>query len=107
MFYWVRARLKKEAAAEFLGKLLDGRIADQRPDGSEIVDSMKRAVVSDSGDIEWSEVCYCPTPLAHERRTVYDHHLDDLTTEVVDGYQEQTGRPFMEYLEEVAEASAK
>lgn len=107
MFYRVRARLKKGAAAEFLGKLLDGRIADQRPDGPEIVDSMKRAVVSDSGDIEWSEVCYCPTPLAHERRTVYDHHLDDLTTEVVDGYQAHTGRPFLEYLEEVAEASAK
>ena len=107
MFYRVHARLRKDAAAEFLARLLDGTIAGQRPDGSEIVDSMKRAVVSDSGDIEWSEVCYCPTPLAHERTTVYDHHLDKLTTEPVDGYQEHTGRPFMEYLREVAEGSSK
>ncbi len=106
MFYVVRARLKKEAAADFRRSLLDGTIAGQRPDGSEIVDSMKRAVVTDAGDIEWSEVCYCPTPLAHERKTVYDHHFDDMTTEVVDGYQQHTGRPFMDYLEEVAGASS-
>ncbi len=106
MFYAVRARLKKDAAAEFLRRLLDGTIAAQRPDGPEIVDSMKRAVVTDSGDIEWSEVCYCPTPLAHERKTVYDHHFEDMTTEVVDGYQQHTGRALMDYLEEVAESSS-
>ena len=106
MFYTVRARLKKDAAADFLRKLLDGAIAAQSPDGQEIADSMKRAVVTESGDIEWSEVCYCPTPLAHERKTVYEHHFDDMTTEVVDGYQQHAGRPFMDYLEEVAEASS-
>ena len=64
MFYKVRARLKKDTAIELQRKLLDGTIRRQQPDGREIVDSMQRAVVTDSGDIEWSEVCYCPSPFA-------------------------------------------
>ena len=106
MFYKVRARLKKATAGELRRRLLDGAIGRQQPDGQEIVDSMQRAVVTDSGDIEWSEVCYCHTPLFHERTTVYDHYFNNLSTEPVEGYQQHEGRPLMTYLKELAEASA-
>ena len=106
MFYKVTARLKTETAAELRRKLLDGTVARQQPDGPEIVAAMRRAVVTDSGAIEWSEVCYCRSPLDHERTTVYDHHFDGLATEVVDDYQEHEGRPFMEYLEVEIEPDA-
>ena len=106
MFYKVRARLKKDTAIELQRRLLDGTIRGQQPDGPEIVDSMQRAVVTDSGDVEWSEVCYCRSPLLHERTTVYDHYFNDLSTELVEGYQRHEGRPFMTYLKELAEASA-
>ena len=101
MFYKVRARLKSDTAVEFRRKLLDGTIQRQKPDGQEIVDSMRRAVVTDSGEVEWSEVCYCQEPLHHERTMVYDYHFGDLETEEVEGYQEHEGRPFMEHLDEL------
>ena len=87
MIYKVKARFKEESAAEFRRKLLDGTIASQKPDGPEMVDSMHRAVVKESGEIEWSELCYCNPPLAHERQTVLDHHFDDISTKIIDGYQ--------------------
>ena len=103
MYYDVKARLKGGIAAEFLGKLRDGSIEQQKPDGKEIVASMNRAVVTASREIEWSETCYCATPLEHERSTVYDFYFDDLTTTEVDGYQEHAGEPFMEHLAKLAE----
>ena len=103
MYYTVSARLKEETAAELLRKLNDGTIESQQPDGSEIVASMHRARVDGSGLIRWSEVCYCPTPLQHERATVYDHHFDDLSTEPTDGYKDFEGQKFMEYLARLAE----
>ena len=106
MFYKVRARLKKDTTGELRQRLLDGTIGRQQPDGQEIVDSMQRAVVTDSGDIEWSEVCYCQNPLFHERTTVYDRYFNNLSTEPVEGYQQHAGRPFMTYLQELAEAPA-
>ena len=106
MIYNVRARFVEASAAEFRRKLLDGTIADQKPDGAEIVDSMKRAVVNESGEVEWSETCYCQTPLAHERQTVLDHHFADISTEAIDEHRKVEGRPFMEYLSELAEGKA-
>ena len=47
-------------------------------------------------------MCYCETPLEHERATVYDQHFDEIKTEVIDGYESYAGRPFMDYLSEVA-----
>ena len=105
MFYRVRAKLKEHTATEFRRKLLDGTIQNQKPDGQEIVDSMHRAVVTETGDIEWSEVCYCDSPLNHERTTVFDAHFDNLKTEVVEGYQRHDGRPFLDYLDELAGAT--
>ena len=104
MFYKVRARLKEDTATELRRRLLDGTIGRQQADGQEIVDPMRRAVVTDSGDIEWSEVCYCQTPLFHERTTVYDRYFNNLSTEPVEGCRQHEGRPFMTYLRELAEA---
>ena len=102
MHYRVRAQLREETAGE-LGRLLrDGTIARQKPDGREIVESMERAVVTESGTIEWSQVCYCETPLQHERSTVYDRFFDHLKTEPVDGYLSHAGRPFLDYLDGLA-----
>ena len=105
MIYKVKARFKNESADEFQRKLLDGTIASQEPDGPEMVDSMNRAVVKESGEIEWSEQCYCEPPLSHERHTVLDRYFDDISTEIIDGYQEYDGRPFMDYLAELADRS--
>lgn len=99
MIYRVTARFKTDTAAELRRRLDDGSIAAQQPDGQEIVDSLHRAVVTDSGQVRWSERCYCSTPLAHERATVLDHHFDDLATEVIEAYAENEGQPFLEYLE--------
>ncbi len=103
MHYNVTGRIIPEAAAEFLRKLSDGTVESQKPDGKEIVASMNRAVIDDEGVVRWSEVCYCPTPLQHERATVYDRHFTDLETEDVEDYVEFEGKPFMEYLEHQAE----
>ena len=102
MIYKVTARLKSETARELHRKLNDGTIERQQPDGREIVASMRRAVVSDAGQVCWSELCYCDTPLEHERETVYDHHFDELQTEVVEAHQQQQGRPFFDFLSELA-----
>ena len=101
MIYKVNARFKEASAAEFQRKLLDGTIAEQKPDGQEIVDSMNRAVVKGSGEIEWSELCYCDPPLAHERKTVFDTYFDHISTQAIESYREYEGRPFMDYLAEL------
>ena len=100
MFYRVRAQFKPETAAVLVEKLRDGTIRNQKPDGAEIVDALNRAVVKETGQIEFSILCYCSTPLAHERATVFDKHFDALTTENIEGYENYEGRPFMDYLKE-------
>ena len=98
MHYAVCGQFLGEKSAEFLQLLTDGTIASQKPDGKEIVASMQRAVVDEEGLVRWSEVCYCPTPLEHERITVYDHFFSELETCEIDGYQEFQGEPFMLFL---------
>ncbi len=102
MHYTVTARLIPESAADFLRKLADGTIDNQKPDGNEIVASMNRAVINEEGVVRWSEVCYCPTPLQHERATVFDQHFTDIETEEVEDYVQFEGEPFMEQLERLA-----
>ena len=106
MYYTVRVRFKPAAATDFQRKLRDGSIERQKPDGAEIVASMDRARVDDRGWIRWSEVCYCRTPLQHERATVYDRYFDDLSTEEAASYVDFDGRPFMEHLDQLAESPA-
>lgn len=102
MIYHVRAKFREETAAALLAKLADGSIANQHPDGSELVASMERAVINSGGQTEWSEKCFCPSPLLHERATVLDLHFDDIETEPIDAQSNFEGRPFTEYLQELA-----
>ena len=84
---------------DFYKKLTDGTIQNQKPDGQEIVNSMKRAKITESNVIQWSEMCFCPTPLKHERETVYDHFLRNLETEIIDDHIEIDGKSFFNFLE--------
>jgi hypothetical protein len=102
MFYKVRARLKPETADLLLAKLADGTIAGQKPDGEEIVAAMHRATLQGDGSVQWSEMCFCETPLAHERETVLDLHFDGLTTEPISAQESYEGTPFMDHLRQVA-----
>lgn len=102
MFYRVTAKLKEETAAELHRKLSDGTIQSQKPDGGEITAGLENAVVLDSGEVAWNMVCYCSTPLAHERATVFDLHFSDLSTEQVEGREQYEGRSFMERLTELS-----
>jgi len=98
MIYKVQARYIEDKADEFFQKLTDGTIASQQPDGKEIVSSMKKAKIVREGIIEWFETCYCDTPLKHERETVYDFYLNDITTELVDDRGEIKGDSFWSFL---------
>ena len=97
-FYSVKARFIENMMDQFYQKLTDGTIANQKPDGNEIIESMKRAKVTGPNTIEWSEMCFCSSPLKHERETVYNHYLTDLETKVVTEYVKFDGESFMEYL---------
>ncbi len=99
MIYSVKARFNEEKMGEFYRKLTDGTIQNQKPDGQEIVNSMKRAKITEPNTIQWSEMCFCPTPLKHERETVYNHFLTDMGTEITDDYTEFDGELFFEFLE--------
>ena len=97
--YSVKARYIEEKMKEFYQKLTDGTIQNQKPDGQEIINSMKRAKITEPNVIQWSEMCFCSPPLKHERETVYDHFLIDMETKVLDDYVEYEGELFMDYLE--------
>ena len=98
MIYSVKARFIETKIGEFYQKLTDGTIANQKPDGQEIINSMKRAKITEPNIIQWSETCFCPTPLKHERETVYDHFLTNMKTEKIDDYVEYQGEFFMDFL---------
>lgn len=102
MIYHVTATLTQAHAAELLRRLQDGSIAGQRPDGPELVASMHRAVINAEGRAEWSELCYCNPPLAHERATVLDHHFTDIRTTPIDEHRTVEGQPLMEVLRSLA-----
>jgi len=61
---------------------------------------MKRAKITESGIIEWSEICFCPSPLKHERQTVYDKFFSNMEIEIIDDYTEFEGESFFDYLKE-------
>lgn len=92
------ARFLTDTAADLLRRLDDDSIASKRPDGQEIVDSLHRAVVSDTGEVQWSEMCFCDPPLAHERATVLDTYFANLAVEPIAEYEHYDGQPFLEYL---------
>jgi hypothetical protein len=98
MLYAVTAKLIKERARELHARLSDGSIAAQRPDGREIVAAMGRARIASDGTVRWTETCFCPTPLKHERETVLDRYFTEIATEPVDAPVEFDGVPLMERL---------
>ena len=98
MIYSVKARYIEEKMKEFYQKLTDGTIQNQKPDGQEIIDSMKRAKITESNVIQWSEMCFCSPPLKHERKTVYDYFLTDMETKIIDDYVEYEGEFFIDFL---------
>ena len=98
MIYSVKARFIEEKTRDFYQKLTDGTIKNQKPDGNEIIESMKRAKITAPNVIEWSEMCFCSTPLKHERETIYDNFLIDFETTRIDDYVEYAGEFFMDFL---------
>jgi hypothetical protein len=98
MFYAVSAKLIPDRASEFHRRLTDGSIASQRPDGAEIVAAMKRARAAPDGTVRWTETCYCPTPLQHERATVLDRYFTGIETKVIDQPETFDGVPLMDRL---------
>ena len=74
------------------------KIAAQRPDGAEIVAAMKRARAAPDGTVRWTETCYCPTPLKHERATVFDRYFTAIETRVIDKPETFDGAPLMDRL---------
>ncbi len=99
MIYKVRAKFIEERIIDFYEKLTDGTIINQRPDGQEMVDSVKRAKLTTPGVVEWFEMCFCPKPLKHERKTHYDLYFSDIETELVEDYGEIEGKSFWSYME--------
>lgn len=98
MIYSIKAKFKEEKMKEFFQKLSDGTIENQKPDGLEILSSMKRAKITQPRIIEWSEMCYCSPPLKHERQTVYDNYLSNFEINPIKNYIEFEGTSFFEYL---------
>jgi hypothetical protein len=97
--YSVKARYIEGKMKEFYQKLTNGTIQNQKPDGQEIVNSMKRAKITEPNGIQWSEMCFCSPPLKHERETVYNQFLTDMETKIIDDYVEHKGELFMDFLE--------
>ena len=98
MIYKVQARIDQSKSEEFYQLLKGGSLEEQVPDGPEILASMDRATVDSSGLVRWTETCYCPTPLRHERATVYDKYFSDLQTEETTDHEMFEGEPFIEHI---------
>lgn len=98
MIYKVKAKVIDKTIGEFYRKITDGTVAKQRPDGEEIVASMKRAILTAAGVAEWYEKCFCPTPLEHERRTQYDFYFTEITTTEVEAYGDIQGKSLWDYM---------
>ncbi len=98
MIYKVQARISQSKFKEFYQLLSGGSLEDQEPDGPEILASMERATIDSSGLVRWTELCYCPTPLRHERATVYDKYFSDLQTEETESHEKFGGESFIEHI---------
>jgi len=96
MMYKVKARVIEEKLDDYFKLLASGKVEKMGVDGPYIVNAMKEAKITAPGIIEWYELCYCPTPLKHERSIVYDEFLTDLTTEPVEKVGKIEGEVFWE-----------
>jgi hypothetical protein len=98
MIYSIKAKFIEEKMKEFFQMLNNGTIEKQKPDGAEILNSMKRARITEPGLIGWSEMCFCSPPLKHERQTVYDPFFSEMEIKIIDDYEESEGESFFDYL---------
>jgi hypothetical protein len=100
MLYIVEAKFHDDLLSEFFTNLTNDTIKEQKPNGLEIVNSMKIAKIKDDNSLVWYENCFCATPLKHERETVYDNYLYDFKTTLVDKKEDNIiGKFFWEYME--------
>jgi hypothetical protein len=97
LLYRVQAKPIEAALPELYRLLIDGTIANQEPDGKEIVASMRRATFK-NGLVEWNETCYCNPPLRHERATIYDRFFTDMRIRLAYAANDSAGRSFWSYL---------
>ena len=98
MIYSVRARLIDEQAAELHRNLNNGLISQGRPDGDEIAASMERARITDDGYVRWTETCFCPTPLQHEREVQLDRYFSEIETALIQAHKIFEGSPLITHL---------
>ena len=105
MLYLVKARPIVPQMAGFWTLLNNGTVEAQKPDGGEIVASMRTAVMN--GDkVEWHETCFCNPPLRHERATIYDQFFTDIKTEPLVAPGDVKGESFWHYLEDWSKVRA-
>ena len=102
MIYTVRAKLIDQQVTQFLHNLTEGTIAQQKPDGEEIVASMERACISDDGYVCWTETCFCATPLKHERETQLDQYFSGIEITPTNVHKNFDGPGLMAHLAERA-----
>lgn len=105
MIYRVKAKFNFDKAQKFYKMLTGGYIEKQRPDGPEMVSSMKRATMDENGDINWTEMCFCPTPLQHERATFYDDYFTEMETDPISDHEVVEGKSFMQKLSTFQQAN--
>ena len=94
--YHVQAKPIEATLPELYTLLTDGTIANQQPDGDEIVASMRRATFK-NGLVEWNETCYCNPPLSQERATIYDRFFTGMKIHPA-GIASSDGGSFWSYL---------
>ena len=100
MYYKVEAVFYPHLLQEFYKKLSDGTIKNQKPDGEEIIASLKKAVLKDKFTIEFYEKCFCAIPLKHERETVYDKYMSSIKIIPIDEQAKPLeGKSFWKYME--------
>ena len=98
MIYDVQAKFIEGKEKEFYQLLNSETLKNQKPDGYEIIVSMHRAVFDSSGLVRWTELCYCPSPLYHERSTVFDKYFIDIKTKIIEKHEKFEGKSFMEHI---------
>jgi hypothetical protein len=86
---------KKETLKEWLS---NGTIRNQSPDGEHIYHSLKHAKINENNRTLWFSECYCNTPLAHERETVFDLFFEDLQITQVEQEHTLEGTSFFKTL---------
>ncbi|MEM6894890.1 MAG: hypothetical protein AAF554_14445 [Bacteroidota bacterium] len=86
-------------------KLTDGSIEQQKPDGPEIIRAMKSATIDENGFVNWTQRCFCRTPLKHERKTVYDFFFETMKVTVILKHEIIEGVSFMDKLSSITQKS--